>query len=158
MQQVITFPELVTIMEQHPISISSRDDVLGGVYAAQGWEGRYRELMRLGRDLPALPEELYEYSCSVKGCESEVRLLLGITPEGGFWCWAHSEARIISGLIALLLGQVNGLSAAQVCGLHLEAEMEELGLMRHLSPSRGNGLKAIINAIQSHACCLSQQA
>ena len=62
-----------------------------------------------------------------------------------------SDARIIRGLIALVLVSFNDKTPAQIQTENIETWLEELGLLNHLSPSRGNGLKAIINEVRSVA-------
>jgi sulfur transfer protein SufE len=62
-----------------------------------------------------------------------------------------SDARVIRGLIALLLAAFNGKRADDILAFDLSGYFERLQLMQHLSPSRGNGLKAIVEAIHESA-------
>ncbi|MNR56771.1 Cysteine desulfuration protein SufE [compost metagenome] len=77
------------------------------------------------------------------GCASQV-WLVGECREG---CWqfrAASDARLIRGLLALLLVRVEGLPAEELASLDLPAWFTQLGLARQLSPSRSNGLNAVL--------------
>ena len=108
-----------------------------------GWESRARLLMQLGQRLPALPETEKTDANLVQGCESLV-WLVGELKDGHWQFAASTDARLIRGLVALLLARVNGLSAEQLVQVDLPGWFEQLGLSRQLSPSRSNGLNAVL--------------
>lgn len=109
---------------------------------AAGWEQRARLLMQWGERLPGLEEADQVEANRVHGCESQVWLLA--TVEDGHWQFAAaSDARLIRGLVALLLARVNGLTAEQLREVNLADWFNQLGLSRQLSPSRSNGLNAV---------------
>ena len=108
-----------------------------------GWEQRARLLMQWGQRLPALPETEKTDTNLVQGCESLV-WLVGELKDGHWQFAASSDARLIRGLVALLLARVNGLSAEQLLQVDLPGWFEQLGLSRQLSPSRSNGLNAVL--------------
>jgi len=111
--------------------------------AVGSWEQRARMLMQWGERLPALADEDKVDANLVQGCESLVWLVGRI--ENGHWQFAaSSDARMIRGLVALLLARVNGLSAAQLQAVDLPDWFAQLGLSRQLSPSRSNGLNAVL--------------
>ncbi len=118
--------------------------------ACRGWQARYREIMLLGKDLPALDATERSDSNRLHGCESHVWLIVEYR-EDKLWLQMDSDARVIRGLIALLLALFNGKSPQQILSFDLQGLFERLQLMQHLSPSRGNGLKAIVDAIYEHA-------
>jgi len=113
------------------------------------WTERYQYLIDLGRKLPALPEELKTAATLVQGCQSQVWLVA----DGDAECLdfrAVSDSAIVSGLIALLLRVYSGRSAREI----LETEprfIEAIGLAKHLSPTRSNGLAAMFKRIQDEA-------
>lgn len=110
---------------------------------ASGWEQRARLLMQWGERLPPLSDaEKCEVNL-VSGCESQV-WLVGQLQDGHWQFSAASEARLIRGLVALLLARVNGLTAAELQQVDLPGWFDELGLSRQLSPSRSNGLNAVL--------------
>ncbi|MGC5702280.1 SufE family protein [Pseudomonas sp. NFXW11] len=110
---------------------------------APGWEQRARLLMQWGERLPPLdPAERIEAN-RVHGCESQV-WLVGVLHQGHWQFAASSDARLIRGLVALLLARVNGLTAEQLREVDLADWFNQLGLSRQLSPSRSNGLNAVL--------------
>ncbi|BBP66809.1 MULTISPECIES: SufE family protein [Pseudomonas] len=110
---------------------------------ASGWEQRARLLMQWGERLPPLSEAERCDANLVNGCESQV-WLMGRLQDGHWQFAASSEARLIRGLVALLLARVNGLSANELREVDLPGWFGELGLSRQLSPSRSNGLNAVL--------------
>ncbi|WP_167386664.1 SufE family protein [Aeromonas cavernicola] len=119
--------------------------------AANGWENQYRLIIQLGKQLPALPGEWQQEAFRLKGCESQA-WLKGEKSEDGCWHFAcDSDARIVRGLIVIVLAALNHQSATAIQAFDMEGYFTELGLEKHLSPSRGNGLRAIVLAIREQA-------
>ncbi|WP_122665220.1 SufE family protein [Pseudomonas viridiflava] len=116
----------------------------------QGWEQRARLLMQWGERLPALADHEKSEEHLVHGCESKV-WLLGDMTQGHWQFRAASDARMIRGLVALLLARVNGLSAAELQQVDLPDWFTQLGLSRQLSPSRSNGLNAVLQKMRQLA-------
>jgi len=113
------------------------------------WSERYQYLIDLGRRLPPLPEELRTDAYKVDGCQSQV----WIAPHGEaahLQFSAISDSSIVSGLIALLLRVYSGRSAAEILATE-PTFVADLGLSRHLSPTRSNGLHAMLARIKHHA-------
>ncbi|MBZ9780461.1 SufE family protein, partial [Pseudomonas sp. REP124] len=115
-----------------------------------GWEQRARLLMQWGERLPALSDVDKVDANRVHGCESQV-WLMGELQDGHWQFRANSDARLIRGLVALLLARVNGLSAAELQQVDLPGWFEQLGLSRQLSPSRSNGLNAVLERMRELA-------
>ncbi len=111
--------------------------------AVGSWEQRARMLMQWGERLPPLADADKVDANLVQGCESLV-WLVGHLEDGHWQFAASSDARMIRGLVALLLARVNGLSAAQLQAVDLPEWFAQLGLSRQLSPSRSNGLNAVL--------------
>lgn len=113
------------------------------------WLDRYQYLIDLGRKLPTLSEVEMRDDKLLAGCQSRVWLY----QEGDADCItirANSDAAIVSGLIALLIKVYSGCPARHI----VDTEpffIDEIGLSEHLSPTRANGLHAMLNAIKSHA-------
>ncbi|MDC5803825.1 cysteine desulfurase sulfur acceptor subunit CsdE [Vibrio europaeus] len=113
----------------------------------KGWEDRYRQVIQWGKKLPKMPEELKSEQVTVSGCESTVWLVS--ENSDGLWHFcADSDARIVRGLIALVMAAFDGKSSQQIQSFDIDAYFDKLGLIAHLSPSRGNGLKAIVEQIK----------
>ena len=119
--------------------------------AANGWENQYRLIIQLGKLLPTLPAEWQQEAFRLKGCESQA-WLKGEKSKDGCWHFAcDSDARIVRGLIVIVLAALNHQPAAAIHSFDMEGYFTELGLEKHLSPSRGNGLRAIVLAIREQA-------
>ncbi len=113
------------------------------------WSERYQYLIDLGRKLPAFPEDLKREEYKVHGCQSQVWLV----PEGDAACMrfrATSDSAIVSGLIALILRVYSNRPAHEI----LDTEpgyIQSIGLAKHLSPTRSNGLVAMLKTLKGHA-------
>ncbi|SDY86611.1 SufE family protein [Pseudomonas sp. NFIX28] len=117
---------------------------------APGWEQRARLLMQWGERLAPLAEADKVEANRVHGCESQV-WLVGTLQDGHWQFAASSDARLIRGLVALLLARVNGLSAEELQRVDLPDWFNQLGLSRQLSPSRSNGLNAVLQRMRQLA-------
>lgn len=102
---------------------------------ARGWEQRARLLMQWGDRLEALDDSEKTEANRVHGCESLVWLVA--LQEDGQWRFkASSDARLLRGLLALLLVRVQGLASDELAKVALGGWFSQLGLERQLSPSR----------------------
>ena len=113
------------------------------------WTERYQYLIDLGRKLPPFPDALKTDAYKVTGCQSQVWLV----PSGDatrLEFQATSDSAIVSGLIALLLRVYSGRSASEILATEPRF-IETIGLAKHLSPTRSNGLAAMLAAIRQHA-------
>lgn len=126
------------------------DDVIATMQQMRGWEDRYRQVIQWGKKLPVMPETFKSEQVTVSGCESQVWLVSEQVDNTWFFC-ADSDARIVRGLIALVMAAFNGKSSEQIQQFDVDGYFEQLGLIAHLSPSRGNGLKAIVEQIKQLA-------
>ncbi|HGE6050004.1 TPA: cysteine desulfurase sulfur acceptor subunit CsdE [Vibrio cholerae] len=124
--------------------------ILETMQTLYGWEDRYRQIIQWGKRLPVMPEALKSEQVLVSGCESEVWLVAEQQGEQWFFC-ADSDARIVRGLIAIVLAALNGKTSAEISEFSMDDYFAELGLLAYLSPSRGNGLQAIVATIQAKA-------
>ncbi len=114
---------------------------------APGWEQRARLLMQWGDKLEALDDAERSEANQVHGCESKV-WLVG-EQAGATWHFrATSEARLLRGLLAVLLVRVNGLDSAQLQAFDALDWFNQLGLSRQLSPSRSNGMNAVLRRMR----------
>ena len=116
---------------------------------ATDWQSKYRLLMQLGKKLPALPEKMRQTEYLVRGCESRAWLLHYQEPVSGkHYFVLDSEARIVKGLLAIMLCFVNGKTGADLAELDLSRHFDTLNLRPYLSQSRGNGLTMMLQRIQ----------
>lgn len=111
------------------------------------WEDRYRQVIMWGKLLPKMDEALKQDQLLVSGCESQVWLVSEF--DGEYWHFqADSDARIVRGLIALVLAAFHHQSSEYIQDFDTKAYFEQLGFIDHLSQSRGNGLRAIVDTIK----------
>lgn len=133
----------------HPFGTAITDQDIRALFAAaHGWEARYRQLILLARQLPPLPPEARTEANAIHGCESQAWLLAEQDAHGRWQLHCDSDARIVKGLMAVVLAALNNKTAVEITAFDMEAYFEELQLLTHLSPSRGNGLRAVVDAIQ----------
>tara|TARA_Y100001956_G_C4127026_1_gene190755 strand:- start:161 stop:589 length:429 start_codon:yes stop_codon:yes gene_type:complete len=126
------------------------EDIVSTMQQFNGWEDRYRQVIQWGKKLPKMPEELKSEQVTVSGCESLVWLVSQQVDDKWYFC-ADSDARIVRGLIALVMAAFDGKTSEEIRMLDVDDYFAKLGLIAHLSPSRGNGLKAIVEQIQQIA-------
>ena len=116
------------------------------------WQQKYREIMLLGKTLPPLADILKTDDALVQGCESKVWMFVEFDlTENALVVIGDSDTRIVKGLLALILALYNGLTPEEVLNVNAYEEFEKLGLISHLSASRGNGVKAMVEKIQTLA-------
>ena len=113
------------------------------------WTERYQYLIDLGRKLPPFPESLRTEENKVHGCQSQVWFVAS-GDRNRLHFQAASDSAIVSGLIALLLRVYSDRSAQEIIDTQPRF-IESLGLARHLSPTRNNGLAAMFKTIQEKA-------
>ena len=118
------------------------------------WDERYDFIIDLGRELPALPEELQTEENIVKGCMSTVWVVTDVEEIEGdaeqLSIKADSDSIIVKGLIVLLLAFYNGMSPQQVADADVESYLGKLGLNQHLSPQRRNGLFSMVKRLRTN--------
>ena len=107
------------------------------------WEQRARLLLQWGAQLDELPDALRVPENLVHGCETRVWLVVDLQTQPLRFQVA-SEARLLRGLLALLLLRIDGLNAEQIAHVDIVDWFSQLGLSRQISPSRSNGLNAVL--------------
>jgi cysteine desulfuration protein SufE len=122
----------------------------------ENWEEKYEYLIEMGMNMPAMNPESKVDENLVKGCQSSVWFDIHCK-EGNLVFSADSDSLIVKGMVAILNEILNGQPAKEV----LQADMtffETLGLWRHISSQRSNGLTAMMGHIkQAAADCLGEQ-
>lgn len=115
------------------------------------WEDRYRQLIMMGKQFPALPEELKTAEIELSGCENRVWLGHQQLADGSLHFYGDSEGRIVRGLLAVLLTAVEGQQPAALLQQDPLALFDHLGLRNQLSASRSAGLTALADAVMKAA-------
>ncbi len=128
----------------------SSDDIIETLGFFDSWEDRYRYIIDLGKELPPMPEELQTPDRLVKGCQSQVWMDIR-EREGRLHFAVDSDAFIVKGLLGVVLAAYNHQSPEAIREFDVESYFERLDLLSHLSPSRGNGLRAMVARIRQAA-------
>jgi cysteine desulfuration protein SufE len=119
------------------------------------WDDRYRYLIELGRELPALSAAAHNDANKVQGCASQVWLDTSVRSNGAdgpmLTFEGDSDAHIVRGLIAILLATYSGKPARHILGTDAIALFEKLGLKEHLTPQRSNGFRSMVERIRFDA-------
>ena len=131
------------------LSVAAQE-ALEAFAACPGWEQRARLLMQWGERLEPLSETALVDEHRVHGCESLVWLIAEQRGEHLHFR-ASSDARLLRGLLAVLLARVEGLPRAELASVDLVDWFIQLGLQRQLSPSRSNGLNAVLQRMRELA-------
>lgn len=114
------------------------------------WEDRYRYLIDLGSRVPPMDSALKTDENFVHGCTSRVWLVAEVK-DGVFHFWADSDAKIVRGLIYLLMVAYQDRPVSDFHKINIQESFERLGLHQHLSPNRRNGFFSIVGRIQKLA-------
>lgn len=123
------------------------NEILEDLSFFDDWEDRYKYIIDLGAALPAFDPALRTEERLVKGCQSDV--WLDVKREQGRLQFAvDSDAHIVRGLLAIVMAAYNNKTPGEILDFDVEAYFRQLDLERHLSPTRGNGLRAIVGRIR----------
>ncbi len=113
------------------------------------WEDKYQYIIDLGRKLPVLDNSLRTEKNKIKGCQSQVWLTYSVEKNRIYFS-AASDAAIVSGLITILLQVFSGQTAEDITEAPISF-IDEIELSQHLSPTRSNGLAAMLTRIREIA-------
>jgi len=141
-------------VQENPFGRSiSTEDILDTLGFFDGWEERYKYIIDLGKELPAMDDVKKTEDNLVRGCQSQV--WIDFEKQDDIYHFeVDSDAFIVKGLLGLVMAAYNNKSAEQILAFDIESYFEELGLMKHLSMTRGNGLRAMVEKIKH----IAQQA
>ena len=125
-------------------------DIVDTLSFFDDWEDRYRYIIDLGKSLPALADEYKTEEHLIKGCQSQV-WMHAENQQGKLYFAVDSDAHIVRGLLGVVLSAFNGKTAQEVLDFDIEDYFSKLDLLQHLSPTRGNGLQAMVKSIRAFA-------
>jgi len=116
------------------------------------WEDKYRFIIELGRSLDALSEAEKIDDNLIRGCQSQVWLVADYdAASNSVSLQIDSDAHIVRGLAAIVLAAYDQHTPAEIIEFDMDALFTELELLAHLSPTRGNGLRAMVARIRALA-------
>lgn len=128
----------------------TREDILDTLGFFDSWEDRYKYIIDLGKELPAMDDAKKDDAHLVRGCQSQVWIDAHLDGDR-LWFETDSDAFIVKGLLGVILAAYNGKTAAEILAFDVESYFRELDLLKHLSPTRGNGLRAMVSRIRAMA-------
>ena len=114
------------------------------------WMDKYQYLIDLGSEQQPLPLEYKTESNLIDGCQSRVWLQADLTPEGTVHFQAESDALIVKGIVTLLIRVLDHQTPDDILSANLHF-IEDIGLKEHLSPTRSNGLLAMMKQMKLYA-------
>ena len=114
------------------------------------WEDKYTHIIKRGKSLPEMQEELKTEDNKVKGCQSQVWMSAVLNDDHTLSFVADSDAMIVKGIVSLLVEVYSGEKPAVIIA-HKPEFIKQIGLDEHLSPSRTNGLFSMIKQIKYYA-------
>lgn len=131
----------------------SIDELLETFDSLEDWEERCDYLIDLGFELPELPAEYKTEENRVRGCQSVVWLVADVKTNGSptIELMADSDAFIVKGLIAVLMTLFSGRSPDEILATDVDTIFRRIGLDRHLSSTRRNGLHSMVKRIRGIA-------
>ena len=132
------------------MSLPTRDDIIDDMAFFDDWEQRYQYIIDLGKSIDRIDENQKTPENLVKGCQSKVWLTSQLN-DNRLSFKVDSDAVIVNGLLALVLAVFNHKTASDILAVDIDSYFKQLDLERHITPSRGNGLKSIVAKIQAIA-------
>lgn len=128
----------------------AQDEIIEEFEGLSDWMDRYAYIIELGNTLPAYPESEKTPQNLIEGCQSRVWIAARKDDEGRIDFDADSDALIVRGIVALLMRVLNHRTPDEI----LDADLyfiDRIGLSEHLSPTRSNGLVAMVKQIREYA-------
>ncbi|KZX76342.1 Fe-S metabolism protein SufE [Oleiphilus sp. HI0009] len=148
----MTSPSLESFKSNPLGSETTIEDIYDAFEFLDDWEERYGYIIDLGKSLPEFPESERTEDNYVHGCQSQVWLIHKFDADTNkLYLMIDSDAIIVKGLAAIVLVTLNAKTPQEIIDLDVEAAFEKIDLMRHISPTRGNGLRAMLELIKKAA-------
>ena len=126
------------------------DDIVDTLSFFDDWEERYKYIIDLGKQLPSLPDDVKNDDHLIRGCQSQVWIDSTLV-DNTLYFSADSDAHIVRGLLAMVLAAYNQKTPADILAFDIEHYFSQVDLVKHLSPTRGNGLKSMVETIKKTA-------
>lgn len=131
-----------------------QDEIIEEFSEIEDWMDRYQLIIDLGEEGDVLPASEKNESNLIDGCQSRVWIVCDQQADGTLVFRGESDALIVKGLVCLLLRVVNGHTPEEIRDADLYF-IPKIGLAENLSPTRSNGLLAMIKRIKAYAVALS---
>ena len=132
------------------MNLPSSKEIVEDMAFFDDWEQRYQYIIDLGKSIPPIDESLKTDENRVRGCQSSV-WLVSTERDGKLQFQADSDAIIVNGLLALVMAVFNNRTKEHILAFDIDGYFKTLDLEHHITPIRGNGLRAIVSKIQAIA-------
>lgn len=129
-----------------------QQEIIGEFADIDDWMDRYGYIIDLGNQLPAIDEKLKTPDRLIEGCQSRV-WLNAENHDGKVHFTADSDAIIVKGIISLLISVLNDHTPDEILAADLKF-IDAIGLSEHLSPTRANGLLAMVKQMRLYALAM----
>ncbi len=136
-------------------ALPDKDKLLRNFSRCANWEEKYLYIIELGQRLAPLSPEEHSVQNIIQGCQSQVWIVMAQDPSGVVTLRGDSDAAIVKGLIAVVFSLYQQMSAQDIVAFDVRPWFEKMALTQHLTPSRSQGLEAMIRAIRAKAAALS---
>ncbi|WP_367680638.1 cysteine desulfuration protein SufE [Candidatus Fukatsuia anoeciicola] len=127
--------------------LPSKQKLLANFNRCLNWEEKYRYIIELGMQLPALTKEQRQPQNLIAGCYSQVWISVTLTKENQVLFAGDSDTVIVKGLMAIVFILYQNLLPEQIIKLDIQPFFSELALSQHLTPHRSQGLESMVRAI-----------
>ena len=136
-------------------ALPDRDKLLRNFSRCANWEEKYLYIIELGQRLAPLSPEEHRAQNIIQGCQSQVWIVMAQDPGVAIALRGDSDAAIVKGLIAVVFILYDQMTAKDITAFDVRQWFEKMALTQHLTPSRSQGLEAMIRAIRAKAANLS---
>lgn len=127
-----------------------QDEIIEEFADIDDWMDRYAYIIDLGNALPPIDEKYRTPEYLIEGCQSRAWLHAALTPDGKIEFTADSDAIIVKGIISMLVKVLSGHTPDEIMDSDLYF-IDRIGLSEHLSPTRSNGLAALVKQMKLYA-------
>ena len=136
-------------------TLPDKDKLLRNFSRCANWEEKYLYIIELGQRLAPLSEAEHTPANIIQGCQSQVWIVMQRNEEGRIELQGDSDAAIVKGLIAIVFILYHQMTAQDIIAFDVRPWFEKMALAQHLTPSRSQGLEAMIRAIRTQALSFS---
>ncbi|MCX2316862.1 cysteine desulfuration protein SufE [Klebsiella quasipneumoniae] len=136
-------------------ALPDKDKLLRNFSRCANWEEKYLYIIELGQRLAQLSDAEHSPQNIIQGCQSQVWIVMAQDPSGVVTLRGDSDAAIVKGLIAVVFILYDRMTAQDIVEFDVRPWFEKMALTQHLTPSRSQGLEAMIRAIRAKAANIS---
>ena len=133
----------------------AQDRIIEEMSEFDDWMDRYAYIIDLGNSLPPIDEKYKTPEHLIEGCQSRVWHNAELSPEGRVLYTADSDAIIVKGIISMLIEVLSGHTPQEIIDADLYF-IPAIGLSEHLSPTRSNGLLAMVKQMRMYALAFKE--